>query len=206
MRLLAVNEFLNDIADSRRVLFTYATADGTQLKGLLLLPVGYDASKRYPTVVSVYAGDIVHDTTEAPKNDADRLNLNLLSAHGYVVLIPSMPLAPYGVPMTNRMQVLPDGVMPAIGKAVAMGVVDSARVGVLGFSYGGYSVYSLITQTTDFKAAVAIAGPVELVSLLEHSPPADMAYIRMSSSSAPWASREDGRHSAARRGRAQIRM
>jgi dipeptidyl aminopeptidase/acylaminoacyl peptidase len=170
VRALAVNEFLADIADSRRILFSYSAADGKQLKGLLLLPVGYDGSKRYPTVVSVYAGDIVRDTTEAPKNDADWLNLNLLAAHGYVVLIPSMPLAPYGVPMANRMRALPDGVMTAVRRAVAMGVVDSARVGVMGFSYGGYSVYSLVTQTTDFKAAVAIAGPVELISLYGEFP------------------------------------
>jgi acetyl esterase/lipase len=59
----------------------------------------------------------------------------------------------------------PKGVLPAIDKAIAMGFVDPGRLAVAGHSYGGYSSYSLITQTNRFKAAIAMAGFCNLVSL-----------------------------------------
>src|SRR5262249_21132242 len=60
---------------------------------------------------------------------------------------------------------LTNGVLPAIEKAVALAVADPERVFVLGQSYGGYSTYGLITQTQRFKAAVAMAGYTDLVSI-----------------------------------------
>src|SRR5262249_596076 len=59
---------------------------------------------------------------------------------------------------------LTKGVLPAVDEVVSDGFVDPQRVGVMGSSFGGYSVYGLITQTTRFKAAVAIEGITDLVS------------------------------------------
>jgi dipeptidyl aminopeptidase/acylaminoacyl peptidase len=46
-----------------------------------------------------------------------------------------------------------------------MGIADPDRVGVMGHSYGGYTVYALVTQTGRFKAAVAYAGFTDILSL-----------------------------------------
>ena len=46
-----------------------------------------------------------------------------------------------------------------------LGIADRDRIGVIGHSYGGYTVYSLVTQTDAFAAAVALAGFTNLVSL-----------------------------------------
>jgi len=46
-----------------------------------------------------------------------------------------------------------------------MGIADPDRLGLMGHSYGGYGTYALITQTQRFRAAVALAGIADLVSL-----------------------------------------
>jgi dipeptidyl aminopeptidase/acylaminoacyl peptidase len=161
---MSLNTFLADVSDSHRALVSYQSTKGDSITGVLLLPPDYSPARRYPLVVSVYGGDIADDTTEYPKNDPSELNLNLLSGHGFAVFIPSMPLAPYGEAMADPMRELTTGVLPGIAKVVEMGIADSTRVAVMGFSYGGYSVYALITQTKVFKAAVAISGPADLVS------------------------------------------
>ena len=60
---------------------------------------------------------------------------------------------------------LTNGVLPAVERAVELGIADPALLFVLGHSYGGYGVYGLVTQTNRFHAAVALAGSCDLISL-----------------------------------------
>jgi dipeptidyl aminopeptidase/acylaminoacyl peptidase len=167
-RLLALNEQLAGIADVKRRLITYRGIEGDTLQALLLLPANHDAATRYPLIAWVYAGDIVGDTLPWPtaKNDAYPYNLVPLVSRGYAVLIPSMPLPsgpgnPHGDPYID----LPKGVMPALDRAVDLGIADPGRLGVMGASFGGYSTYSLVTYTTRFRAAVAMQGISDLISM-----------------------------------------
>lgn len=169
VRQLALNEQLAQIEDSKRLLLTYQGVDGDTLKAIVILPVGYQSGKRYPLVVSVYAGFVVTDTMlpSSPlfeKYFISSENVHLLPAHGYALLIPSMPLAADGQASDPWID-LPKGVMAAVDQAIAAGIADPARLGVMGHSYGGYSAYALVTYTHRFKAAVASAGLANLVSL-----------------------------------------
>lgn len=95
------------------------------------------------------------------------MNMQLLAARGYAVLMPSMPLRPSpgdGGPASDPYMELTKGVLPAIDKVIELGIADPARLTVMGQSYGGYSTYGLITQTNRFKAAMAMSGMVDLVS------------------------------------------
>ena len=74
------------------------------------------------------------------------LNYQLLAAHGYAVLLPSMPLKGGGGSRSTPTGT-PKGVMPTVDKVMEMGIADPKRVGVMGQSFGGYSTYGLITQT-----------------------------------------------------------
>ena len=56
------------------------------------------------------------------------------------------------------------GVLPAVDKAIELGIADPERLGVMGQSHGGYGTYGLITQTNRFKAAIALAGAADLTS------------------------------------------
>jgi dipeptidyl aminopeptidase/acylaminoacyl peptidase len=163
---IAVNEFLGQVAEAERQLIEYRGVEGDSLKGLVLLPAGYEKGKRYPVVTWVYAGSVRNDTnyTLADTNDPICLNLNLLTARGYVVLVPSMPLQPTGKASDPHLD-LPKGVLNAVDKLIELGIADPNKLAVMGQSYGGYSTYSLITHTHRFKAAIALAGLPNLVSL-----------------------------------------
>jgi acetyl esterase/lipase len=165
--VLATNTFLGRLDEGSLRKFNYRGLDGQDLIGWMILPVGYQAGRRYPVVTWAYASHVYSD--EPPDfpvtiNDAHPLNLQLLAAHGYVVLLPSMPLSPYGE-VGDPYRELPKGVLPALDKLVALGIADPHRLGVMGQSYGGYSTYGLITQTSRFRAAVVLAGLSNLVSL-----------------------------------------
>jgi dipeptidyl aminopeptidase/acylaminoacyl peptidase len=92
------------------------------------------------------------------------LNLQLLAARGYAVLIPSMPLRPEGE-TTDPYLELTKGVLPAVDKAIDLGIADPKKLAVMGQSYGGYATYGLITQTNRFQAAVVLAGISDLASM-----------------------------------------
>jgi dipeptidyl aminopeptidase/acylaminoacyl peptidase len=158
--VLQTNEFLRDIFEGDLEKLEYRGSDGQHLKAWMILPLGYEPGRRYPTIAWVYAGQVYGD--EPPEdlvriNDPSPLNLQLLAAHGYLVLLPSMPRKPFGE-VSDPYFELAKGVLPALDKLVALGIADPNRIGVMGHSYGGFSTYGLITQTHRFQAAIALAG------------------------------------------------
>ena len=164
--VVETNKFLRDIAEGTPKKIEYRGLDGQDLKAWIILPVGYQEGKKYPMVTWVYAGSMAGETPTslANLNFAIALNLQLLAAHGYAVLIPSMPLKPESVASDPYMD-LTKGVLPAVDKAVELGIADGKRLGLIGQSYGGFSTYGLVTQTTRFQAAVSLAGLSDLTAL-----------------------------------------
>ncbi len=165
IRFTDLNPHLKEIPQGKKELISYRNLDGQELKGALLLPSGYEEGKRYPLVVDVYAGAMVTTLERAFSLYFNPVSCipQLLSRCGYVVLEPSIPLSPEG----NKgapLKEIPDSVLPAVDKVVEMGIADPERIGVIGQSYGGYTVNVLVTQTKRFKAAVALAGLSDLVS------------------------------------------
>jgi len=65
---------------------------------------------------------------------------------------------------------LAQGATPAANKLVEMGIADSAKLGVYGCSYGGFATSLIVTQTTRFKAGIAIAPPTDMFSFYTESP------------------------------------
>lgn len=164
-RFTDLNPHLRQIPRGKKELFSYRNLDGQELKGALLYPPGYKEGKRYPLVVDVYAGYLVttlERTFSLYFNPVSCIP-QLLSQCGYVVMEPSIPLSPEGN-KGSPFKEIPDSVLPAVDKVVEMGIADPDRIGVIGQSYGGYTVNVLVTQTKRFKAAVALAGLSDLIS------------------------------------------
>lgn len=164
-QLMALNEHWADVDPGQSKLIEYRGIDGQELKGAVLLPPNYQPGRRYPVLTWVYAGSTVRGSSDdAFKFDVPgQYNLRLYAALGYVVLVPSMPLRPDGQKNDDYIE-LPKGVMPALDRLVELGIADPNRLAVMGQSYGGYSVYSLVTYTNRFKAAIAMAGLTDLAS------------------------------------------
>ena len=166
VKALTVNPHVATIAEGRRMLISYRSADGEALEGLVILPPAYEPGRRYPVATWVYGGLRIRgsDTPLASKKSTRPLNLELLAGHGYVVLIPSIPLAPFGQKSEPR-AAIPKAVLPCVDRLIELGIADPERLAVLGHSTGGYTTYAVVTQTNRFKAAVALSGHPDLVSL-----------------------------------------
>ncbi len=165
IRFTDLNPHLRQIPRGKKELIAYRNLDGQELKGALLYPPEYEEGKRYPLVVDVYAGAMVTTIERAFSLSFNPVSCipQLLSQCGYVVLEPSIPLSPEGN-KGSPLKEIPDSVLPAVDKVVEMGIADPERIGVIGQSYGGYTVNVLVTQTKRFKAAVALAGLSDLIS------------------------------------------
>ena len=126
-------------------------AAGMQCRGVMLLPP--EMRPPYPMIVSVYGGyrgvgTINRFSLQGPQ----AIEPQLLCSAGYAVLFPEVPLGEKD-PMVS----LVEPVLAAVDRAVALGLANGERVGIMGTSYGGYSTMALIAQTDRFRAALAIA-------------------------------------------------
>jgi dipeptidyl aminopeptidase/acylaminoacyl peptidase len=143
-----------DLGSAR--LIEWQSIDGRPLHGSLLLPPGYRPDRRYALVVWVYGGSSLSDHINVfgiVGNLAGAGFLHLFTTRDYAVLVPDAP-----VDVSQPMFDIFKAVMPGVQKVIDMGVADSASIGIMGHSFGGYSAISLVAQTTRFKAAAVSAG------------------------------------------------
>ena len=137
------------------------TNDGFKIQGWLLYPRDFSPSKRYPMVVSIHGGPA---NLNAPHWPGDRFDMTVLSALGYFVFFPN-PRGSYGQGDSfTRANVKDFGqgdlrdILAGVDAVLKTVPVDENRLGVAGWSYGGYMTMWTVTQTNRFRAAVAGAG------------------------------------------------
>jgi dienelactone hydrolase len=168
------NQYLNDVDLGETRTLRYRDSHGNEQGARLLLPPGYVAGRRYPLIVVVYPGLTFPPPARGMNSQVggstvggmSLWNTNLLTARGYSVLYPSMPLYCERPSECNGglYDRLASGLQPAIDKAIELGVADPDRLGIMGHSGGGYATMAIISQTHRFKAAVSVAGMADLIS------------------------------------------
>ena len=167
-RLASANEFLSEIAQSEFRSISYTSLNGKELKAWVMLPIGYQPDRRYPLLTFVYPGIVYGDSPPRQIgvgiDSSQAMNLQLACAHGYAVLLPSMPLHAEGL-AEDPMLRAQEGVMPAVDKVIELGIADSRKLFLMGMSFGGFATYGLVTQTNRFRAAVSLYGYSDLISL-----------------------------------------
>lgn len=155
------NTHLADVCSTQHtVKVHHHGGDGEKLTSWLFLPPDADIESpgKYPTIVVIYAGTVFSATP--PKEDIWRVNdyapisTQLLTAKGYAVLLPSIPMK--ASPSDPMLDLVPP-VDAAIDAAIATGYVDAERLAVSGHSFGGYSALALAVQSDRFKAIIASA-------------------------------------------------
>ncbi|HEY1526738.1 MAG TPA: S9 family peptidase [Candidatus Angelobacter sp.] len=141
--------------------------DGFNLQGWLLYPLNFDASKKYPMVVQVHGGPsaMQHSAWPGPHSFGVAL-----SSAGYFVFMPN-PRGSFGQGEAfTRANVKDFGygdfhdIMTGVDQALKEAPIDEHRLGITGWSYGGYMTMWAVTQTNRFAAAVAGAGLANLQS------------------------------------------
>jgi dipeptidyl aminopeptidase/acylaminoacyl peptidase len=136
-------------------------SDGFRVQGWLLLPKDYDPNKKYPLIVEVHGGPAA---AVVARWGGGALSSTAFSALGYFVLEPN-PRGSFGqgeaFTEANRKDFgygdLRD-ILAGVDAVEARYPIDAQRVGITGWSYGGFMTMFAVTQTNRFKAAVAGAG------------------------------------------------
>lgn len=142
---------------------SWKTSGGKAGYGVLYLPEGASAAAKAPVVVYGYPDERNSRVDERAAVGASSLTdfLNDFLREGIAVLHADVPISDWG-DYEQPMQQIVAGVDAATDAALATGVVDPARLGILGESYGGYMVNAVIAHTKRFKAAVSVAGLSDL--------------------------------------------
>jgi dipeptidyl aminopeptidase/acylaminoacyl peptidase len=142
--------------------------DGLVRRGVLITPPNYEQGKLYPMVVNTHPGDTAWWTGFHASRWWDWGQL--LASNGYVVFLPNTRgVTGEGGAMHATIdhwgemafQDLMDGVDYLVDRKIA----DPNRIGIGGWSNGGFMTEYAITRTTRFKAAVALSGHSNFFSL-----------------------------------------
>lgn len=160
------NTHLREVAPPRQRILEYELPDGEPRRGLLLLPPGFEAGRRYPAAVHVYPGVVISDDrlSQSVLNRYSSYPLTLLAAAGYVVFYPDIPVPRGDDAPLEILSLIAGHVLAAANALVDQGYADPSRLGVYGHSYGGYATLAIATQTDRFRVAVASAAPTDLIA------------------------------------------
>lgn len=147
----------------------WKSKDGKEIEGLLTYPVGYQSGQRVPLVLNIHGGPAgVFQQTFLGGRGA--YPLATFAARGFAILRPN-PRGSSGYGTDFRRANIQDwgfgdyqDLMTGVDKVVEMGVADPNRLGVMGWSYGGFMTSWIVTQTNRFKAASAGAPVTNLMS------------------------------------------
>jgi dipeptidyl aminopeptidase/acylaminoacyl peptidase len=169
VQVTRVNEGLQIPAVGRTEVITWKSTDGKDIEGLLTYPVGYQAGQRVPMILNVHGGPAgVFVQTFLGGRGA--YPLATFASRGYAILRPN-PRGSSGYGTDFRRANIKDwgfgdyqDLMTGVDKVIAMGVADPERLGVMGWSYGGFMTSWIVTQTQRFKAASAGAPVTNLMS------------------------------------------
>ena len=145
-----------------------ATTDGKQMLVWVIYPPNFDSSKKYPTLLYCQGGP----QGALSQFYSYRWNFQLMAANGYIVVAPNRRGMPgYGVEWNEQIskdyggQNMQD-YLAAIDDVAKEPYVDKDRLGAVGASYGGYSVFNLAgIHDGRFKSFIAHDGMFNIRSM-----------------------------------------
>jgi dipeptidyl-peptidase-4 len=156
-------EALRQYKVSPKIFFTFTTSDGIVLNGWMIKPIDFDSTKKYPVLMAVYGGP----GSQMVRNSwggTDFLWYQVLAQKGYVIIsvdnrgtgargkqFKTVTYKNLGVWEAN------DQIEGAMYLRT-LPYVDASRIGIWGWSYGGYmTLMSMLLGADVFKAGVSVA-------------------------------------------------
>ena len=165
-----INAEFQSIPVGRTEVIRWKSADGLEIEGLLTYPPGYASGQRCPLLVSVHGGPANAWMQFFPGMQSFFGPAAALAGRGYAILrVNVRGSTGYGRAFRRGNyrdwggQDIQD-LLSGVDHVISLGVADPQRMGIIGWSYGGYLTAATLTQTRRFRAAVIGAGMVDLVS------------------------------------------
>ena len=157
-------EYFEERSPAKMEKFTHSRG-GFEIESRVLLPPNFDPGSRYPLVLDIHGGP------HGVFSDSFSPQQQVLATAGYIVLaVNPRGSSTYGVDFMTA--VLGDwggedylDIMSALDLVCERDYVDESRLGITGYSYGGFMSSWIIGHDTRFKAAVIGAPCINLSSM-----------------------------------------
>lgn len=160
--LTNTSKILENRAFAQKQVITWVSSDNTEIEGVLITPHDFDSTTKYPLLVNVHGG---------PRSASLPIPLGEMTyplesfiAKGFIILQPNYRgSSGYGENFSSlnyRNLGIGDfeDVMSGVNYLIDQGFVDSERIGIMGWSQGGYISAFCATHTNKFKAVSVGAG------------------------------------------------
>lgn len=140
-------------------------ADGKEIEGLLTYPTNYQPGQKVPFILNVHGGPAGVFQQTCVAGNSGTYPIAAFAEAGYAVLRPN-PRGSSGYGTDFRMANRADwggkdfiDLMAGVDQVIKMGVADESKMGVMGWSYGGFMSSWIVGHTDRFKVA-SIGAPV----------------------------------------------
>jgi len=189
-RLTDENAQLKGYRLPRKSTVRWRSGDGLEVEGLLIRPRGYRRGKRYPMLVVAHGGPTGAFMNTFEPGPPGPYPYAVFAERGYVVLMPNpRGSVNYGEAFKRANYRDWGGgdyqdIMSGVDAMVDRGIADPNRLGMMGWSYGGYMTAWTVSQTNRFKAVSVGAGICNAHSMYGSN---DISgYLRAFFGSLPW--------------------
>jgi len=143
----------------------WKSADGKEIEGLLTYPLNYQPGQKVPLILNVHGGPAGVFAQTCVAANSGSYPLAALAEQGYAILRPN-PRGSSGYGTSFRTANRRDwggedykDLMAGVDHVIKMGIADVSKLGVMGWSYGGFMSSWIVGHTDRFKAA-SIGAPV----------------------------------------------
>ncbi len=166
----AVNQALKEYRLSRPDFLSFETEYGVQLNALMIKPPDFDPSKKYPVLIYVYGGPGSQAVVNTWDADSRRRQLwhQMMAQNGYIIF--TVDNRGTGGRGKDWMKVVYHQLgnfevqdqIAGVEYLRKLSYVDSTRIGIWGWSYGGYVTLMCMLKGGDyFKVGIAVAPPTD---------------------------------------------
>jgi dipeptidyl-peptidase-4 len=158
-----LKQVMNEYTVSLKEFFSMTTSEGVQLNGYMIKPQDFDARKKYPVLMYVYGGPGSQNVTDSWAGSHVTW-FNYLAQQGYIIACVDNRGTGFRGGEFEKVTYKNLGKLETIDQIEAarwlgkQPYVDPARIGIWGWSYGGYMSSLCITKGAGvFKMAIAVA-------------------------------------------------
>jgi len=170
VKITNINQSIASKPMPKTEVITWKSFDGKEIEGILTYPLNYEPGKKYPLILNIHGGPAGVFSQNFVAANQGPYPIAAMAEKGIFVLRPN-PRGSTGYGTTFRLSNQRDwgggdykDLMAGVDHVVKLGLADADKLGVMGWSYGGFMSSWVVGHTTRFKAASIGAPVVNLIS------------------------------------------